>query len=93
MAAAARRVAREEPTAAAKARAERLKKRTRENLARNLVAFRQELGLTQRQLSELSDVSQTYISQAEMAKRNLSIDIVAQLASFLSKTPSDLLSD
>jgi hypothetical protein len=58
-AAAARRVEMAVPSAAAKARAQRLKQRTRDNLARNLVAARAELGMTQRQLSELSDVSQT----------------------------------
>jgi hypothetical protein len=92
--AAARRIEMLVPSAAAKARAERLQKRTRANLARNLVAARQECGgMTQRQLSELSGVSQTYISQAELSKRNLSIDIVALLAAFLNTTPSNLLSD
>jgi flagellar biosynthesis chaperone FliJ len=90
--AAARRVERLFPTPTALAKAERLRKRTRDNLARNLVEARQELNYTQRQLSELSDVSQTYISQAELSKRNLSIDIVSLLAAFLGKTAAELLS-
>jgi DNA-binding XRE family transcriptional regulator len=92
-AAAARRIPRVDASAAAKARAERLRKRTRDNLARNMRAARAALSLTQRQLSELTGVSQTYISQAEQAKRNLSLDIVALLASFLGKTVAELVSD
>jgi hypothetical protein len=91
--AAARRTERLFPTAVSVARAEGLRKRTRDNLARNLVKARQELNFTQRQLSELCDVSQTYISQAEMCKRNISIDVVSVLASALGKTAAELLSD
>lgn len=91
--AAARRIERVEASAAAKARAERLRKRTRDNLAKNMIAARGALSMSQRQLSELADVSQTYISQAEQSKRNLSLDIVSKIAFFLGKTVAELLSD
>jgi hypothetical protein len=63
MAAAARRVPAEPPSPAAKV--DRLKQRLRENVARNLLRLRSEKQMSQRQLSERADISQTYISQLE----------------------------
>jgi transcriptional regulator with XRE-family HTH domain len=63
MAAAARRIPPERPASAAKV--ERMKQRLRENLSRNLLRLRAERQWSQRQLSEKSDISQTYISQLE----------------------------
>jgi predicted XRE-type DNA-binding protein len=90
----ARRIPPMRPTAAGKARAERLKKQLRDNVARNLLRFRTEADLSQRQLSELADVSQTYISQIESkASRNFGLDLLAALAGALDKQISDLISD
>jgi hypothetical protein len=60
MAAAARRIPQERPAPAAKV--ERMKQRLRENLSRNLLRLRGERQWSQRQLSEKSDISQTYYS-------------------------------
>src|SRR4051794_17393972 len=91
--AAARRVPAERPVAAAKV--ERMKQRLRENIGKNLLRFRQERGLTQRQLSERADISQTYISQIETltANRNFGSDLIAALCVALDITPVDLISD
>jgi DNA-binding XRE family transcriptional regulator len=92
MAAAARRVPAEPPSPAAKV--ERLKRRIRENVARNLVRIRTEQQLTQRQLAERADVSQTYISQIEKtADRNFGLDLLAALAVALDVSLADLISE
>nr|WP_294545256.1 helix-turn-helix transcriptional regulator [uncultured Rhodopila sp.] len=88
---AARRAPPERPDPEAKQ--DRAKARLRDNVARNLLRIRAELSLSQRQLSERAGVSQTYISQAEQSKRNLSLDLIAVLALALGKTPVDLVSD
>ena len=88
----ARRVPLEKP--ASKVQVERMKKQLRENMARNLLRFRTELGLSQRQLSERADVSQTYISQIEAkASRNFGLELIAALAVALGKSAIDLISD
>ena len=90
----ARRIPQMRPTAAALARAERLKKHLRENVARNVLRFRSDAGLSQRQLSELANVSQTYISQIEAkADRNFGLDLIAALAVALDKSVAELISD
>jgi transcriptional regulator with XRE-family HTH domain len=88
---AARRVPPEKPIPPSKA--ERMQKHLRETVANNIQRFRTDAGLTQRQLSERANVSQTYISQTEQGKRNLSLDLIALLALALEKTPAELVSD
>jgi DNA-binding XRE family transcriptional regulator len=91
-AAAARRVPAERPSPAAKV--ENMKQRIRGNVARNLVRIRGELGLTQRQLAERANVSQTYISQIEKkADRNFGLDLLVALCVALDVSFSDLTSD
>jgi DNA-binding XRE family transcriptional regulator len=89
MAAAARRVPMERPIAQTKI--ERAQKRLQETVAKNLLRLRTEASLSQRQMSERTGISATYISQAEQGKRNLSLDLVATLALALDKTPADLI--
>jgi DNA-binding Xre family transcriptional regulator len=92
MAAAARRIPAEPPSPADKV--DRLKRRIRENVARNLVRIRTEQQLTQRQLSERASVSQTYISQIEKkADRNFGLDLLAALAVALDVSLFDLISE
>lgn len=93
MAAAARRVPAEPPSPAAKV--EQMTKRLRANVARNLLRIRAEQGLTQRQLSERADISQTYISQIETLKadRNFGFELIAALCVALDISPVDLISD
>ena len=79
----------ERPTAPAKV--ERAKRRLQETVAKNLLRLRTEASLSQRQLSERTGISTTYISQAEQAKRNLSLDMIAVLATAMDREPIDLI--
>ncbi|ULQ47565.1 helix-turn-helix domain-containing protein [Flagellatimonas centrodinii] len=65
----------------------------REQLARNLRAARQHAGLTQEQLAERSGLHQTYLSDIERGKRNVTLDVVERLAAALSVAPLALLAD
>lgn len=55
----------------------------RELVARNLKELREDRELSQFALSKLSHVSQTYISQIESSNRNISLDVLEQLATAL----------
>jgi DNA-binding Xre family transcriptional regulator len=94
-AASARRVPAERPSPAAKV--ERMKQRLRENVGKNLLRIRTERELTQRQLSERADISQTWISQLETNKgsagTNLGLNLIAALAVALDVNPVDLICD
>lgn len=92
----ARRVPAERPVSAA--RVERMKQRLRENIGKNVLRIRTERGLTQRQLSELADISQTYLSQLESLPKgpvgtNIGMNLIAALAVALDVSPVDLISD
>jgi DNA-binding XRE family transcriptional regulator len=91
MAAAARRVPMESPLAVT--RVERAKKHLQETVAKNLLLLRMEAALSQRQLSERTGISATYISQSEQGKRNLSLDVIATIALALNKTPADFFKE
>lgn len=89
----ARRIPAERPVARAKLEA--VARGLRENVGRNLLRIRTERGLTQRQLSERADISQTYISQLETLKadRNFGLDLIVALAVALDVSAIDLLTD
>ena len=88
----ARRVPPEKPAPAN--RVERMKKRLRANVARNVLRIRTDAGLSQKQLSERANLSQTYVSQIESARnRNFGVDVIAMLAVALDVAPSDLTAD
>lgn len=93
MAAAARRAPAARPIPVAKV--ERLTQRIRENVGRNLLRIRGEQQISQRALSEMANISQTYISQIETlkAKHNFGIELIAALCVALSVSPTDLISD
>jgi transcriptional regulator with XRE-family HTH domain len=57
----------------------------------NLLKAREAAGLTQRELSDLSGVSQKHISQIELAGSNVTLDTLAELARHLKTTPAKLL--
>src|SRR5579872_175104 len=65
----------------------------RNNLGRNLRAYRKRMGLTQEQLSERSGLHQTYLSDVERARRNVTLDVVERLAAAVMTSPIELLSD
>lgn len=62
-----------------------------ERLALNLRRLRHEAGLSQEELSELSNIHQTYLSGLEGGKRNPSIRVLDRLASALKVDISVLL--
>jgi DNA-binding XRE family transcriptional regulator len=57
----------------------------REIFARNLRTFRQEAGLTQRELAQRTGIAQAHISQMESAMHNVCIDTMVNLARKLGK--------
>ncbi|MGH8444402.1 MAG: helix-turn-helix domain-containing protein [Solimonas sp.] len=61
------------------------------NLARNVRAVRTAVGMTQEELAESSGLHQTYVSDVERGKRNVTLDVVARLAEALRVSPLDLL--
>ena len=58
-----------------------------------LQQLREALGWTQSQLAENSGVSQTYISELELHKKQPTIPIVKKLAAALGVSVSDLLNE
>ncbi len=52
---------------------------------------RLELGVSQEELAELSDLHRTYISDVERAKRNITLKSAARIASSLGMTVITLL--
>lgn len=71
----------------------KLKKTTtaRERIARNLINWRKERGLSQEELAAAAEMSQTFYSQIETATRNVSIDKLEKLAHSLEVDIIDLL--
>ncbi|WP_294537722.1 helix-turn-helix transcriptional regulator [uncultured Rhodoblastus sp.] len=55
----------------------------REVFARNLRRLRRERGVTQEQLSHSTGLNQSYLSEVEAGKRNISIDNIDALAKAL----------
>lgn len=63
----------------------------RKLVGRNAARIRQERGLTQEQLAELSGLSQQYLSGLERGRRNPTIVTVHELAVALGVSHLDLL--
>jgi len=63
----------------------------REILARNLRRLRGERGLSQEALAHKTGLTQTYLSQVEGGKRNISIDNISALAQAFGISISELL--
>lgn len=54
-----------------------------ENLGSNIRRYRLKKGLTQEQLSQLSEVSEAYVSRLEAGKRNPTVNVLAKIAEIL----------
>ena len=63
----------------------------RELVGRNVLRYRQKLGLTQEQFAERSGFSQQYISGLERGHRNPTIVTVYEIAQSLGVTHMDLM--
>lgn len=60
---------------------------------KRLRALRRERSLSQEQLAELSGLDRTYISSAEIGKRNVTLQTINILAEALGVDPSVLVSE
>ena len=59
--------------------------------AEHMRKLRNELGLSQEYLAELSDLHRTYIGSVERGERNISIDNMERIASALGVQLRDML--
>jgi DNA-binding XRE family transcriptional regulator len=55
-----------------------------------LKQFREEAGLTQKQIAEKLGVSESYYCQLENNKRRMSLQLALDIAAILKKTPNDI---
>ena len=62
-------------------------------MGRNVLRFREELGLSQEELAFEAGIHRTYISGVERGVRNPTVLVLARIASALKVHPSDLLED
>jgi transcriptional regulator with XRE-family HTH domain len=63
---------------------------TRERIGRNLKMWRIRRGLSQENLSASAEISQTFFSQVETGRRNVSVDVLDRLAHVLQIDISEL---
>ncbi|MDI9847645.1 helix-turn-helix transcriptional regulator [Rhodoblastus sp. 17X3] len=69
------------------------KRAGRDILARNLRRLRRERGVTQEALAHQVNLTQTYLSEVEAGKRNISIDNIEILADAFGLSLSALLEE
>jgi transcriptional regulator with XRE-family HTH domain len=62
-----------------------------EIVAANVRRARKQAGLSQKQLAHEAGVDRTYVSQVERRKRNVTITVLARLATALGTSPDRLL--
>lgn len=62
-------------------------------IARNVVKFRKQLGLTQEDLAFRADIDRTYIGYIENAKQNISVEKLCSIAKVLKIDVADLLGE
>jgi transcriptional regulator with XRE-family HTH domain len=62
-----------------------------EIVAANVRRARKQAGLSQEQLAREAGVDRTYVSQVERRKRNVTITVLARLATALGTSPDRLL--
>lgn len=65
----------------------------REVLSITTRQYRQELGLSQEQLAELSGLHRTYISSIERGARNVGVDNIERIARALGRSVADLFAE
>lgn len=67
--------------------------RLREEVGLNIRNLRNSKGMSQEQLALAADVDRSYISEIELAKNSVSIDILEQIALALDVAPNELLNE
>lgn len=60
-------------------------------VGKRISARRKELGLKQREVTELAEMSDKYLSNIERATSVISIDVLMKLCAVLNSTPNDFL--
>ena len=63
----------------------------REQFGRRLKQLREQRGMTQEALADLSGLHPTYISGIERGRRNVSLENIGRIAAALGTSPSDLV--
>jgi len=66
---------------------------TRTRFARNMLRFREALGLSQESFADKIGFHRTYISAVERGKRNVSLDNIDKIAKALRIDPIELIKD
>lgn len=62
----------------------------RKILAANMRRLRKAQGVSQEELAHRTDLQQSYLSEIEHAKRNVSVDNVQRIAMALKVTPAEI---
>ena len=55
-----------------------------------LKPFREEAGLTQLEMAQRLNISESYYCQLENGKRRMSLDVALSIAAILKKTPNEI---
>ena len=63
------------------------------NVAKRVKSFRKDRGLTQEKLSEMLEVTPTFIAMIETGKTGISLETLIKISKALSVTPNDILQD
>jgi transcriptional regulator with XRE-family HTH domain len=63
----------------------------RKRVAKNVLAYRKKLALSQEALAERADMHWTFISGVERGKYNLSLESLVRIAKGLGREPYELL--
>ncbi|MFN3408285.1 MAG: helix-turn-helix domain-containing protein [Limisphaerales bacterium] len=63
----------------------------RKRVAKNVRAFREQMGLSQEALAERADMHWTFISGVERCKYNISLESMVRIAKALGREPFELL--
>ena len=69
------------------------KQKLTSKFAKNIKYYRQQAGLTQEELADLSGLHRTYIGGIESNSRNVSISSIEKIAKALHVSPDELLKD
>lgn len=67
--------------------------KSREEVGLNIRNIRNSRGLSQEQLALAADIDRSYISEIELARVSVSVDILEQLALALGVTPKDFFNE
>ncbi|PTX56814.1 helix-turn-helix protein [Litoreibacter ponti] len=67
--------------------------RLREEVGLNIRNLRNSKGMSQEQLALAADIDRSYVSEIELARVSISVDILEQIALALEVAPKDLFNE